>query len=106
MTITQRDLERYVLTMIGPELNAYRVIVKQRKKDNKAVEQERKKLQEKLRRLVDLYTDSLIDRPEYDRRRHDIEDRLRAFPSIAGPRFRAIVSPFQGARRGMPGSMR
>ena len=78
VTITQRELERYVLNMIGPELNAYRVIVKQRKKDNKAVEQERKKLQEKLRRLVDLYTDSLIDRPEYDRRRREIEDRLAA----------------------------
>ena len=78
VTITQRDLERYVLNMIGPELNAYRVIVKQRKKDNKAVEQERKKLQEKLRRLVDLYTDSMIDRPEYDRRRREIEDRLAA----------------------------
>ena len=76
VTITQRDLEQYVLSMIGPELNAYRVIVRQRKKDNKAVEQERKKLQEKLRRLVDLYTDSMIDRPEYDRRRREIEDRL------------------------------
>jgi DNA invertase Pin-like site-specific DNA recombinase len=76
VTVTQRKLERYVLSMIEPELTAYRVIVKQRKKDNKAVEQERKKCQEKLRRLVDLYTDSMIDRPEYDKRRREIEDRM------------------------------
>lgn len=76
VTITQRELEKDVLSMIEPELNTYRVIVRQRKKDNRALEQERKKLQEKLRRLVDLYTDGLIDRSEYDKRRHEVEDRL------------------------------
>jgi multidrug resistance efflux pump len=76
VSITQRELEQKVLAKIEPELSTYRVIVRQRKKDNKAVEQERKKLQEKMRRLVDLYTDGLIDRSEFDRRRRDIEDRL------------------------------
>ena len=76
VTITQRELEQKVLAMIAPEMNAHRVIVRKRKKENKDLEQERKKLKEKMRRLVDLYTDGLIDRPEYDRRRREIEDRL------------------------------
>jgi len=76
VTITQRELEQKVLAMIEPELSRYRVIVKQRQRDIKAAAQERRKLQEKQRRLVDLYTDGMIDRPEYDRRRADLDRRL------------------------------
>ena len=79
ITITQRELEQKVLAMIAPEMNVYKVIVKKRKQDNKIMDQERKKLKEKLRRLVDLYTDGLIDRPEYDRRRAEIDTRLEGF---------------------------
>lgn len=74
--ITQRELEQKVLDMIAPELERYKVIVRQRKTDNRRIENEKKKLTEKRRRLIDLYTDGMIDRAEYDRRRKEIEDRL------------------------------
>lgn len=76
VTITQRELEGKLLDTVGPELADYRILVKERKRDNKAVEREKKKLQEKLRRLTELYTDGHIERPEYDRRRLDVEDKL------------------------------
>lgn len=74
--ITQRELEQKVLAMIAPELERYKVIVRQRKTDNRRTANEKKKLTEKRRRLIDLYTDGMIERAEYDRRRKEIEDRL------------------------------
>lgn len=74
--ITQRELEQKVLAMIAPELERYKVIVRQRKTENRRTANEKKKLTEKRRRLIDLYTDGMIDRAEYGRRRKEIEDRL------------------------------
>lgn len=76
VTITQRELEERILEKIGPELAEYSIMVQERRRDNKAVEREKKKLQEKLRRLAEIYTDGHIDRAEYDRRRLDVEDKL------------------------------
>ena len=74
--IEQGKLEKKVLSMIAPELDRYKVIVKQRQKDNRAVNAERRKLTEKNRRLTELYMDGIVDRTEYDRRRKEIEERL------------------------------
>lgn len=74
--IEQGKLEKKILSMIAPELDRYKVIVKQRKKDNRAVTAERRKLTEKNRRLTELYMDGIVDRTEYDRRRKEIEERL------------------------------
>lgn len=74
--ITQRELEQKVLDLIAPEIDRYKLTVKERRKDNRRVAADRKKLIEKRRRLVDLYTDGMIDRTEYDRRRKDIDERL------------------------------
>ena len=75
-TITQRELEEKVLAQIAPELDRYKYIVKIRKKDNKAIAQQRMKLLQKKQRLTELYVDGLIERNEYDKSREEIELNL------------------------------
>ncbi len=100
VTITQRELESKLLDMVGPEMAEYKIMVKERKRDNKAVERERKKLQEKLRRLTELYTDGHIERPDYDRRRLDVEDRLGSLETA--PDLPEISTDFLSAYKRFP----
>lgn len=58
------------------------------------MEKERKKLSEKLRRLVDLYTDGMIDRADYDRRRKDIDEKLETLDPA--PELPNITTDFSG----------
>jgi hypothetical protein len=94
VTITQRELEEKILDMIAPALDTYKVTVRDRKRNNQAIEKERKKLSENLRRLVDLYTDGMIDRADYDRRRKEIEERRETLEPA--PELPNITTDFSG----------
>ena len=94
VTISQKDLEGKVLEMIAPALDSYKVTIKDRKRNNQLIEKERKKLSEKLRRLVDLYTDGMIDRADYDRRRKDIDEKLETLDPA--PELPNITTDFSG----------
>ena len=76
ITITQRELEQKVLSMVAPELDRYKLIVRKRAKDNAAISSERKKMMQKKARLTELYMDGIIDRNEFDKRRNEVESRL------------------------------
>ena len=100
VTITQRELEEKVLDKIAPAMADYRIMVQERKRDNKAVAREKKKLQEKLRRLVELYTEGHIDRAEYDKKRMGVEDRLAGLE--AAPDLPEISMDFLTAYKKFP----
>jgi hypothetical protein len=75
-TITQRELEQKVLEIVSPMFEDYRVIVKQRQKDNATISSKRNKLMQKKQRLTELYLDGIIERSEFDRRKNEIESIL------------------------------
>lgn len=75
-TITQNVLEQKVLEIVSPMFDDYRVIVKQRQKDNAAISSKRNKLIQKKQRLTELYLDGIIERSEFDRRKNEIESIL------------------------------
>lgn len=74
--ITQRELEQKVLEIVSPMFADYRVIVKQRQKDNAAISSKRNKLIQKKQRLTELYLDGIIERSEFDRRKNEIDSIL------------------------------
>ena len=74
--ITQRDLEQKVLEIVSPMFADYRVIVKQREKDNASIISKRTKLIQKKQRLTELYLDGIIERSEFDSRKDEIESIL------------------------------
>lgn len=76
VTITQRELEQRMLDTIAPRLDEYRVIVKQRKKDNRASAAQKKKLTQKLERLTDIFVDGLISKQDYEARKQKIEEQI------------------------------
>lgn len=94
MTISQKDLEEKVLGMIAPALDTYKVTVRDQRRNNQLIEKERKKLSEKLRRMVDLYTDGMIDRADYDRRRKEIDEKLETLDPA--PELPNITTDFSG----------
>ena len=75
-SITQRELEQKVLDLIAPELQRYKVIVKERKADNKKIAQDKRNLLKKKERLTELYLDGIIDKSEFERRRNELESKL------------------------------
>ena len=74
--ITQRELEQKVLKIVSPMFEDYRVIVKQRQKDNAAISSKRAKLIQKKHRLTELFIDGIIERSEFDSRKNEIESVL------------------------------
>lgn len=70
-TLTEKEMERQVLEQIEPELNRYRLTLKEKPKTN-----DRAKIETKLRRLNDLYIDGIISREEFDARRADYKMML------------------------------
>lgn len=76
VNITQKELEQKVLEIVSPMFEDYRVIVKQRQKDNAAISSKRNKLIQKKQRLTELYLDGIIERSEFDRRKNEIESIL------------------------------
>jgi hypothetical protein len=76
VNITQRELEQKVLEIVSPMFADYRVIVKQRQKDNAAISSKRAKMIQKKQRLTELYLDGIVERSEFDRRKNEIESIL------------------------------
>lgn len=93
-TITQNVLEQKVLEIVSPMFDDYRVIVKQRQKDNKTISEQRSKLERKKARLTELYVDDLIDRAEFDRRRNEIDFKLTELEPV--PTLPYIRTDFKG----------
>lgn len=93
-TITQRELEQKVLGIVSPMFQDYRVIVKQRQRDNKTISEQRSKLERKKARLTELYMDDLIDRAEFDRRRNEIDSKLTELEPV--PELPHISTDFKG----------
>lgn len=93
-TITQRELEQKVLGIVSPMFQDYRVIVKQRQRDNKTISEQRSKLERKKARLTELYVDDLIDRAEFDRRRSEIDSKLTELEPV--PELPYISTDFKG----------
>ena len=93
-TITQRELEQKVLGIVSPMFQDYRVIVKQRQRDNKTISEQRSKLERKKARLTELYVDDLIDRAEFDRRRNEIDSKLTELEPV--PELPYISTDFNG----------
>lgn len=75
-TITQREVERQVLEQVEPELDRYRVTLRQRKKEVADARKLRARIDGKLARVKELYIDGIIDRAEYDRRRSEYESMI------------------------------
>ena len=74
--ITQRELEEKVLSIVSPMFKDYRVIVKQRKRDNASISSRRSKLLQKKQRVTELFLDGLMERGEHDRRIAEIDNAL------------------------------
>lgn len=71
-TITEREMEKQVLAQVEPELNRYRIELKQRPPETRL----KKRFESKLRRLNDLYIDGVISRDEFDKRRKEYLDAI------------------------------
>ena len=93
-TITQRELEQKVFDIVSPMFNDYRVIVKQRQKDNAAISSKRNKLIQKKQRLTELFIDGIIERSEFDRRKNEIESVLTDLEPA--PELPEIHTDFKG----------
>lgn len=76
--ISENKLERYVLQHIDnvfkDEHEKYKVTMES--KDKKSTEGEKKKLEGKLKRIIQLYEDGDISREDYVRKRNDINERI------------------------------
>lgn len=70
-TITQRVLEAKVIAQVEPELNQYRLTLRERKDEIAQAKKLRQRFESKIERLKDLYVDGLISRAEFDRRRKE-----------------------------------
>ena len=73
-TLTERETERQVLAKIEPKLSRYTVTLK--KRDYSKESALKKRFEEKLRRLTDLYVDGLITREEFDARRKEYKSAI------------------------------
>ena len=73
-TLTERETERQVLAKIEPKLARYTVTLK--KRDYSKESALKKRFEDKLRRLTDLYVDGLITREEFDARRKEYKSAI------------------------------
>lgn len=84
-TLTEREMERQVIETLEPVLNEYKVNLKKRPMNKeKAL---KKRFEQKLKRLNELYIDGVIDRAEFDKRREEYQRSIAeidipAMPSI------------------------
>lgn len=74
--LTEREFERQIIEQIEPELNKYRIILKGRKNDLKKNKTLRKRFEDKLQRLTDIYVDGLISREEFEKRREEYKKAI------------------------------
>lgn len=75
-TLTERETERQVLAKIEPKLARYTVTLK--KRDYSAEIALKKRFEEKLRRLTDLYVDGIIRREEFDAKRKEYKTAIES----------------------------
>lgn len=80
-TITEKEMERKVIEQVEPELNKYRIEIA--KKPPKGRSQ--KRLDEKLKRLTEVYVDGLISREDFERRKKDMESLAREVEEQTAP---------------------
>ena len=84
-TITQREVERQVLEKVEPELDRYKVTLRQRKKEIAESQKLRSRFEAKIERAKELYIDGIISRDEYDRRRAEYEAAIREVETPPAP---------------------
>lgn len=89
-TLTERETERQVLATIEPELSRYTVTLK--KRDYSKEKELKKRFEDKLRRLTDLYIDGIISREEFDAKRKEYKT---AIESIVIPTIPALPETWQ-----------
>ena len=75
-TLTERETERQVLKTIEPKLARYTVTLK--KRDYSKESALKKRFEDKLRRLTDLYVDGLITREEFDAKRKEYKNAIES----------------------------
>ena len=76
-SITQREVERQVLEIVEPELIRYKLTVTQKKDEARAAVALKKRFEEKVERLKDLYIDGVISRTEFDARKAEYESAIK-----------------------------
>ena len=89
-TLTERETERQVLAKIEPKLARYTVTLK--KRDYSKESALKKRFEEKLRRLTDLYVDGIITREEFDAKRKEYK---KAIDSIVIPTIPELPETWQ-----------
>lgn len=75
-TLTERETERQVLAKIEPKLARYTVTLK--KRDYGKESALKKRFEDKLRRLTDLYVDGIISREEFDAKRKEYKTAIES----------------------------
>lgn len=75
-TLTERETERQVLKTIEPKLARYTVTLK--KRDYSKESALKKRFEDKLRRLNDLYIDGVISREEFDAKRKEYKTAIES----------------------------
>lgn len=75
-TLTERETERQVLAKIEPKLSRYTVTLK--KRDYSKEKELKKRFEDKLRRLTDLYVDGIISREEFDAKRKEYKTAIES----------------------------
>ena len=84
-TLTEREIERQVITQIEPELSRYRIELK--KRDLGKEKALKKRFEDKLQRLTDIYLDGVISREQFDAKR---EEYKRSIDAIEIPTVPAL----------------
>lgn len=84
-TITEKEMERQVIAQVEPELNRYRITLKDR---NLTKEKNlKKRFEEKLKRTTDLYIDGIIDKEEFTKRREEYQSAIDAIEIPVVPKM-------------------
>lgn len=82
-TLTEREMERQVIEQVEPELNKYRITLKNRSTGKeKAL---KKRFEDKLSRLTDIYLDGVISREEFEQRRAELKKAIEEIEIPAAP---------------------
>lgn len=80
-TISEKEMERQVISQVEPELNRYRIELKKRPPQTKL----RERYEAKLKRLTDLYIDGVISREEFDERRIETQELMKHLETPSAP---------------------
>lgn len=82
-TLTEREMERLVIAQIEPELRKYKLTLKKRNfNKEKAL---KKRFEDKLQRLTDIYLDGIISREEFETKRKEYQYAIKEVEIPAQP---------------------